>query len=329
MRIAFFGTPEFAVPTLNRLITSSHDVIAVVTQPDRRRGRGQRVSASPVKQLADAHRLRVLQPDRVRDEAFIAQLTDLQPDIGVVAAYGKILPEALLSLPPFGMVNVHASLLPKYRGAAPIHRAIMAGESETGVTIIQLVLEMDAGPMLSWARHPIEPNETSARVDRALAALGADLLLAAIGDIEAGRSVRHPQDHERATLAPRLSRDDGIINWDEPAVTVHDQVRGLHPWPHAFTYLDGSRFLVLRTTVIPCPEHLRRARQCAGGTILEAVKDRLIVATGAERARAVDDDGTVLAIHELQAEGRKPMPTRAFLTGHPLMPGSVLRRDSA
>ena len=328
MRIAFFGTPEFAVPTLNRLIASSHDVIAVVTQPDRRRGRGQRVSASPVKQLADAHRLRVLQPDRVRDEAFIAQLTGLQPDIGVVAAYGKILPEALLTLPPFGMVNVHASLLPKYRGAAPIHRAIMAGESETGVTIIQLVLEMDAGPMLSWARHPIDPHETSARVDRALAALGAGLLLAAIGDIEAGRSVPHPQDHERATFAPRLGRDDGIINWDEPAATVHDQVRGLHPWPHAFTYLDGSRFLVLRTTVIPCPEHLRRVRQCAGGTILEAVKDRLIVATGDERARSAHDDDTVLAIHELQAEGRKPMPTRAFLTGHPLMPGSVLRHDS-
>ncbi len=327
MNVAFFGTPAFAVPTLDRLLQSPHEVAVVVTQPDRRRGRGQRVSASPVKQLAETHGVRVLQPDKVRDAEFMARLADVRPDIGVVAAYGKLLPEALLALPRFGMVNVHASLLPKYRGAAPIHRAVMAGERETGVTIMQLVLEMDAGPMLSWSRRPIDSNETSAHLERDLSVLGAGLLVAAVDDIEAGRASQHPQDHDQASFAPRLSRADGVINWNGPAATIHDQVRGLHPWPHAYSYLNGSRYLILRTTVIECPGHLQGARQCAGGTILEATTDSLIVATGDDTVRAAND--TVLAIHELQAEGRKPVPTRAFLAGHPLTPSSVFHPDSA
>ena len=326
MKVAFFGTPAFAVPTLRRLMESSHDVVAVVTQPDRRRGRGQRVSAPPVKQLADANGLRVLQPERMRDASFVDALTDACPDIGVVAAYGKLLPETLLALPRYGMVNVHASLLPQYRGAAPIHRAIMAGETETGITIIQLVLEMDAGAMLRWERFPIGPNETSHRLEQALADLGADLLVAAVADIQSGRAVPHPQDHDRATFAPRLRRDDGVIDWNRSAADLHNQVRGLHPWPHAFTYLDDARYLILETTVVACPEPLRAMRQSAGGTILEAAGDRLIIATGDQNARRPDDG--VLAVHELQAEGRKAMPTRAFLTGHPLPPGTVFHSDA-
>ena len=326
MKIAFFGTPHFSVPTLDRLLESPHKVVTVITQPDRRRGRGHRVSAAPVKQLADRYDLRLLQPDRLRDESFVADLRKVQPDIGVVVAYGKLLPDTVLKLPRFGMINVHASLLPKYRGAAPIHRAIMAGETKTGVTIIQLIREIDAGPMLRWASRAIDPNETSDRVERALAVLGSDLLVAAIDDIEAGCSVKHPQSLDQATFAPRVTREDGNINWNAPASTVHNQVRGLHPWPHAFSYIGSTRYLVLRTTAIECPLHLRTARRCPRGTVLEAVKDRLIVATGDDQVLATDD--MVLAIHELQVEGRKPMVTRAFLAGHRLLPTSIFCSSS-
>ena len=326
MRIAFFGTPEFAVPTLHRLLESSHEVVAVVTQPDRRRGRGQRVSASPIKQLADAHGLRTLQPERMQDTSFVDALTDARPEVGVVAAYGKMLPETLLSLPRYGMINVHASLLPKYRGAAPIHRAVMSGETETGITIIQLILAMDAGPMLRWAPYPIEPNERSDRLEQALANLGAELLVDVVADIQVGRAVPHPQDHSSATFAPRLHRDDGIIDWNASAETIHNQVRGLHPWPHAFTHLDRTRYMFLKTTVLPCPEHLRAMRRSKGGTVLEVVGDQLVIATGDPTTRAQDD--RVLTVHELQVEGRKPMATRAFLAGRSLASGDVFQSNA-
>lgn len=310
MKAIFFGTPAFAVPTLERLIASNHDVLAVVTQPDRKRGRGQRVSAGPVKQVAEAHGLPVLQPERLKDTGFVAALEALEPDIGVVAAYGKLLPDNLLELPRHGMINVHASLLPKYRGAAPIHRAIMAGELETGITIIQLVKEMDAGPMLKSASSPIATDDTSETLAHRLASLGADLLLNVVDEIAAGQSTAEPQNHERATFAPRLSRDDGVINWQRSAADLHNQVRGLHPWPHAFSYLDGARYAILHAAVAECPE----AGQCTQpGEIVEATKDRLIVAAGGD---------TALAIQELQPEGKRPLPTRAFLAGHRLKPGS-------
>ena len=302
VKTVFFGTPDFALPTLRRLLDSPHRVVAVVTQPDRPRGRGRRVSPSPVKSLALEHALPVLEPERLASEAFRERLASYGPDLAVVAAYGRLLPDPLLATPRLGTINVHASLLPKYRGAAPIQRAILAGETTTGVTIIRLVRDMDAGPMLAWRRRPIDPDETSTAVERDLAELGADLLLEAVAALDAGTAVETPQDHGAATFAPRLSRDDGRIDWRRPARAIHDQVRGLHPWPHAFTHLDGARYLVLGSR-IATPAG---AVDLAPGTLVEASGDRLVAAAGS---------GSALGITEIQPEGRRPLPARAFLAG--------------
>ena len=314
MKVVFFGTPTFAVPTLERLLASTLDVVAVVTQPDRPRGRGHRVTESPAKQLAGRHQIPVLQPQRLKDPAFVERLTELAPELGVVAAYGKILPDRLLALPHLGLINVHASLLPKYRGAAPIHRAVMAGETETGVTIIKLVREMDAGPMLRKGTRPIGPNVTSDLVERDLATFGADLLMSTIEDLATGHASAEAQDHAVASFAPRLTKDDGVIDWGKPAEAIHNQVRGLHPWPHAFSYVDGHRYLILRTAV---PEPLAAAADPAcpvPGQVIEASGDRLVVATGL---------GTAIAVLQIQPEGKRPLPTRAFLAGHRIPVGAI------
>lgn len=304
MRVVFFGTPDFAVPSLEGMLAAGHDVAAVVTQPDRRRGRGQRTSPSPVKAAAVAANLAVLQPQRMRDPTFLAAMAQAAPTLGVVAAYGRILPDEVLSIPALGTINVHASLLPRYRGAAPIHRAVMAGDTETGITMIRLVAEMDAGPMLARATHPIGPDDTSEELEQGLAALGATLLIETLRAFEEERVLEKDQDHVMATFAPRLTREDGRIDWTRPAQRLHDQVRGLHPWPHAATYLGDRRLLILRTRVLDCPGDAR-----APGVILEARGDRLVVQCG---------DGTSLAITRLQPEGRAGMEARAFLSGHPI-----------
>jgi methionyl-tRNA formyltransferase len=226
LRIVFFGTPEFAVPTLDALLGSRHPVVGVVTQPDRPRGRGQKVSAAPIKARALAAALPVLQPERLKDPAFLDALAALRADLGVVAAYGKILTDALLAVPRLGMINVHASLLPRYRGAAPVHRAIIAGERETGVTIMRVVKALDAGPMLTTVRRPIGPDETSDEVERDLARLGAHLLVSATDALAAGSSEETPQDDRTATYAHRLTKEDGVIDWNWPAARLHDQI---HP----------------------------------------------------------------------------------------------------
>ena len=307
MRIVFYGTPAFAVPTLNRLLDSPHTVAAVVTQPDRPRGRGRTVSESPVKQVAAAHRLPVLQPERIRDERFLAKVADLEPDLAVVAAYGRLLPDALLQTPRLGTINVHASLLPKYRGAAPVHRAIIAGEPETGVTIIRLVQAMDAGPMLARRSRAIAPDETSQTVETALAELGGALLVETVENLQAGTVTEEAQDDGAATFAPRLSRGDAVIDWCASAQAIHDLVRGLHPWPHAFATLDGARYLIHRSGVCREPR-----RDVPPGTLLEASGDRLVVATGR---------GGALAILEIQPEGRRRLSARAFLAGRRWSPG--------
>ena len=319
VKTVFFGTPAFAVPTLERLLASPHDVVGVVTQPDRPRGRGQRVSASPVKTVALANGLPVFQPERMKDPDFVAALDGLKPDIGVVAAYGRLLPDRLLELPRLGMVNVHASLLPKYRGAAPIHRAVMAGETESGITIIKLVHEMDAGPMLRWEALPIAPDDTSASLEPRLAELGAELLVATNDALEAGGVIEHEQNPAEVTFAPRLTRADGQIDWTRTARQIHNQVRGLHPWPHAFGYLDGVRYLLLHTEVVEGRAPSFGDAPAVAGQILEAVKDRLIVAAGQE---------TALALLEVQPEGRRPLTTRAFLAGHRMTPGAVFQPTS-
>ena len=315
MKIAFFGTPDFAVPSLDRLVAAGESVVLAVTRPDRPRGRGQRLQPSPVKASALDHGIPLLQPERAREPGFAAGLAASGADLGVVVAYGQILPDDVLATPRHGIINVHASLLPRYRGAAPIQRAVIAGERETGVTMIRLVREMDAGPMLASASRRIGDNETGADVERELAAMGAGLLLDTVRAIAAGRVRERPQDHALATYAPRLTREDGRIDWTRPARTVHDRVRGLHPWPPAFAFLDGSRYLIRRTA--PHAGSMPgRDPAPPSGTVVEARSDRLRVACG---------EGSVLSILEIQPEGRRALPARDFLAGRRIPPGAVFR----
>ena len=320
LRIVFFGTPAFAIPSLEHLRRSRHPVIGVVTQPDRPHGRGQHHSEGPVKQVALAHQLPMLQPERIQDPVFLDSLRDWQPDLGIIAAYGKILSQTLLEIPRLGMINVHASLLPKYRGAAPIHRAIMAGERETGITIMRVVKELDAGPMLGVLAHPIRPDQTSEEVEQELAFLGAALLLGVLEDVAAGRAIEIPQDPAAATFAPRLTKGEGLIDWTSSALRIHDKIRGLHPWPHAFTYLNGARYILLKSEPGRTAGRLPDPRVACPGEILVASGEQLIVKTG-------DNEGSI-RILEIQSEGGKPLQAREFLAGHPLHAGQVFGRPN-
>jgi len=310
LRVVFFGTPSFAVPTLQALLASRHTVVAVVTQPDRPRGRGQKLTASPVKDAARAAGLPVLQPESVKTAEFVGQLADATPDVGVVAAYGQILTEKLLSTPRLGMINVHASLLPRYRGAAPVHRAIIDGETTTGITIMRMVRALDAGPMMAATRVPIGIDQTSVELEESLAHLGAGLLVRALDDVAAGRGQEIPQENAAATYAPRLTKDDGRVDWTQSALRVHNLIRGLHPWPHAVTFAGSDRLI------------LHRSRPSTGtsgktpGTVLAASGEALSIATG---------DGT-LDLLEIQVEGKRPMRVREFLAGRPLAVGTLLHQ---
>jgi methionyl-tRNA formyltransferase len=308
LRIVFFGTPAFSIPTLRHLLASQHRVAGVVTRPDRPRGRGQKVSASPVKSLALEHQLPLAQPERLRDVDVMKTIAGWEPDLGVVAAYGKILPEELLAIPPLGMINVHASLLPKYRGAAPVQRAIIDGETVTGVTIMRMVKEMDAGGMLAKVARPIGSDETSDVVERDLAEMGAALLVSMVDRIAAGGELTEEiQDYMMATYAPRVTKDDGLIDWSLPAPYVHNRVRALYPWPHASAYLEGKRVILLRTRVEEA------SSDATPGTIIDVSRDAIHVAAG---------HGGTIAITELQLEGGRPLTVRDFLAGHPLQPGT-------
>ena len=305
LRVLMLGTPAFAVPTFEALLASRHQVAGLVCQPDRPRGRGQKVLAPPTKTIAEARGIPVFQPLRLRDEALMQALGALRADIGVVAAYGRILPDALIELPARGMINVHASLLPRYRGAAPIQRAVMAGDDATGVTIMRVVRELDAGPMLAAATLPIDDDATSVEVERALAASGGELLVATLDRLASGEAVPEiPQDDRLATYAAKIERSDGLIDWARPARDIHNQVRGLHPWPHAFTYLGGTRLIVHRTAIADA-SHL--PAPAPPGTVLNAAADDFVVATGDGRLRLVD----------IQPEGKRVMSVAEWLAGHP------------
>ena len=307
LRIAFLGTPDFAVPTLRQLIDSRHEVVVVVSQPDRPRGRGHKLQPTPTKVAAENAAVPVLQPERIRDEGVLRALAGMQLDLGVVAAYGKILPDSLLAIPRLGMVNVHASLLPEYRGAAPVHRAVIDGRRETGVTIMRVVRELDAGPMIATARYAIGADETSVDVERALAALGAPLLLSAVEQLAAGTAQEIPQDDRGATYAPKIVKAESAIDWSLTAAHLHNLVRGLQPWPLASAHLNGVRYLLHRTARTD-----DRASQ-PPGTVIEAAGDRLSVVAG---------DGEVFRIVEIQPEGRRVMTAREFLAGHHVPIGS-------
>ncbi len=310
LRVVFFGTPGFAVPTLREICAAGHDVAAAVTQPDRPRGRGQKQSPGPIKLFAEGHGLRVLQPDRLRDEGFLQTLASLAPDLGVVAAYGKILPEAVLAVPRLGLVNVHASLLPRWRGASPIHRAVMAGDAETGVSIMRVVQALDAGGVFAQAHRPIGADETSEDVERDLAELGARLILPVIAALGAGTAIEAAQEASLVTHAPRLAREDGVIAWTVPAEVIHNQVRGLHPWPHAVTTLHGARVIVLRTSLAPRPP--APVGDADPGEVLAIDHDAVVVQTGS---------GRPIGLLQLQAEGRRALGAREFAAGARLQPG--------
>jgi len=310
MNIIFMGTPEFAVPTLQKLIEGGYAVQAVVTQPDRAKGRGQHVVAPPVKTLAEQHNIPVLQPRRVREEAVVQQIRDLNPDAIVVVAYGQILPEALLKIPRLGCINVHASLLPKYRGAAPMNWAIVRGETETGVTTMFMDKGMDTGDMLLVRKIAIEPRETTATLHDKLAALGAELLIETLRQAEAGTLVRIPQDHAAATYAPLMKKEDGLIDWNEPAQAIDCKVRGFFPWPGAYTTIHSKCVKVLQVGVeTNTPSDL--PEQQPGMVVqLDQVHGPMI-ATGAGHLR----------IMEIQPENKKPMRCSDFCRGYRLNVG--------
>lgn len=312
LRIVYFGTPAFAVPTLQKLVQSRHPVVGLVSQPDRPKGRGQRVQITPTKQVATAHGIPVLQPERIRDPAFLESINALRPDLGVVAAYGRIIPDALLNAPRLGMINVHGSILPKYRGAAPVHRAVIAGETETGVTIMRLVSELDAGPTFAVRRRPIGEDETSTEVEQALAMLGADLLAEVVEDIAAGRAVETPQDDRQATLAQKLTKAEGRIDWRLPARSLHNLVRGLQPWPLAAARLGDERILIHRT-------RLPSGAACAGTS-----EPGAITATPAHEIVVMAGDRQPLQVLQLQPEGSRVMSAREYLLGHPIPAGARL-----
>src|SRR6187397_2922297 len=292
MVVVFFGTPQFAVPTLRRLLDSTHSVAGVITQPDRPRGRGQKITHAPVKALALERGIPVYQPERLQPPEVADTLRAWRADLGVVAAYGRIIPEHLLTIPRFGMINVHASLLPKYRGAAPVHRAVINGDSQTGVTIMRVVKELDAGGMFAKVTRPIGPDETSDVVEAALADMGADLLLSVVEQLASGNAREEPQDDTQATHAARLTKEEGLIDWTQSAPRIHNRVRGLYPWPHAYTFFNGTRLIVLRSAVATGSAG---ASATNPGTILRATSEAVHVATG---------DGE-LAILEVQPEGRR------------------------
>ena len=296
MKILFMGTPEFAVPSLNALLGAGHTVCGVFTQPDKPKNRGMKLLPSPVKVCALSHEIPVFQPAKMRDGEALGYLRELDPELIVVAAYGKILPSEILDYPVKGCINVHSSLLPKYRGAAPINWAILNGEAVTGVTIMHMAPALDAGDIIAQASTPIGADETAPTLTARLAELGAELLVSTVEAIGAGTAARTPQDEADSTYAPMLSRELSPMDWSKPA-------RGLLPWPAAVAEFGGIRCKVFSTD-IPL-----QTTDAAPGTILEAGKRGIDIACGG---------GTVLHIDELQADGGKRMKAADYLRGHPL-----------
>ena len=303
MKILFMGTPDFAVPSLEALFAAGHEVVGVFTQPDKPKNRGMKLQPPPVKVCALAHEVPVYQPLKMRDGTALEIIKELAPELIVVAAYGRILPQEILDYPRLGCINVHSSLLPKYRGAAPIHWSILNGDKETGVTIMQVALALDAGDIISQCVTPIDPDETVETLHDRLAEMGAKLLVETVEAIGAGTATRTPQDEALVTYAPMLSRALSPMDWTKPARTLHDQVRGLIPWPAAVTELNGVRCKVFSTSV------LGETTGKAPGTVLQADKKGLKIACG---------EGTVLQINELQADGGKRMKSADYLRGHPI-----------
>jgi len=313
-RILFFGSPEFAIPSLRALMESpdkEDEVIGVVTQPDRPKGRGRKPAPPPVKELALKYGLPVYQPETVKDEAFLEEVERLAPDLLVVAAFGQILPKRLLEIPPLGGINVHPSLLPKYRGAAPIQWTLMRGETVTGVTIMRLSPRMDSGEILFQRAMAIEPEDTFGTLHDKLAIFGAEMLLETLHRMKRGMLNPVSQDESLATYAPKIKKEDCLIEWQKSAQEIANLIRGLDPKPGAYTYLEGKLLKLFRPKVIPFT-----AKENQPGTILEAKKEGLQITTG----------NGILLVKEVQLEGKKRLPVAEFIKGHPNLVGKRLGR---
>ena len=310
MRIVFMGTPDFAVGSLQALCESGkHEILAVVTQPDRPKGRGNKLLQTPVKEYALEQGLTVYQPQKVKTPEFVELLHELQPELIVVAAFGQFLSKEILELPKYGCINVHASLLPKYRGAAPIQYAIIKGEKESGVTIMQMDIGMDTGAMLDKVVVPIEENTTMGELHDALREQGAALLLQVIDKIATGTAVAEPQDNEQATYATLLDRSMEHIDWSKTAQEVHNLIRGFNPAPSTFTKLPNGKSLKIWGSKMT-----EKSSAAAAGTVIETGKHSFLVACG---------DG-VLEITEVQPESKKRMPAQVFLNGRGVQKGDLL-----
>lgn len=306
MRVVFMGSPDFAVPALRALL-DHHEVVLVVTQPDKRAGRGKRMAAPPVKDVALAAGVPVIQPKSARRPELAERLREAGADIGVVVAYGKILPKAVLEAFPLGCINIHGSLLPKYRGAAPIQWAIIRGETETGVTIMCLDEGMDTGPMLVTRAMPVLPEDTAGSLFERMAPIGAEALLDALEGLESGTLVARPQDDAAATYAPMLTKEDGIIDWSESARAVANRIRGVDPWPGAETSLAGERLKLFGA------EPVDDTRPGQPGEVLGLSDRGLLVACGSG----------VCAVRALQAPGRRRLQARDFTSGRAIPAGTV------
>ncbi len=316
MRAVFMGTPEIAATVLKSVLESRHEVIAVVTQPDKPKGRGHEMAFPPVKEVALEAGIPVLQPQRAKNEAFIEELKALNPDIILVAAYGKLLPKEILDMPKFGCINVHASLLPKYRGASPIQWAVLNGDEKSGVTIMHMAESMDTGDIIMTEEVLLSADETAGSLHDKLAAIGGPLLITAMDALETGRAPRIRQNDEEATHVTMIDKTLGSLKFSRPAVQLERFIRGLNPWPTAYTKLDGKMLKLWKADVISEEELSKEVKNNEPGTIIAVAKDSFDVLTG--------EGG--LRIRELQLEGKRKMTAEEFLRGFLLEVGTVLGR---
>ncbi|HWR40498.1 MAG TPA: methionyl-tRNA formyltransferase [Patescibacteria group bacterium] len=308
LRVIFMGTPDFAVPCLDRLIEDGHQVLTVVTQPDRPKGRGQKLAFSAVKVRALEYQVPVFQPERIREPEVIEQIVQYKPDLIIVVAFGQLLPQNILDLPPLGCINVHASLLPHYRGAAPIHWAVVNGETRTGVTTMRMDTGMDTGDMLLTAETAIGPDETTGELYQRLQELGASLLSDTVRQLIHGAVVRRPQDHAAATYAPLLTRETERIDWNNPATAIHNQIRGLNPWPGSFSHYRDSGLKLWQTRILP------ESSDASPGQIVRMTGEGCAVATGKG----------LLEILEVQPESKRHMKAHNWVCGYGIQTGDKL-----
>jgi len=313
MKLLFLGTPSFAVPTLERIVQAGHRVLGVFTQPDRPKGRGGVLTPPPVKITALDHKLAVFQPERVRRPEVVEQMKQMRPDAMVVVGYGQIIPQSIIDIPRLGIINVHASLLPKYRGAAPIQWAIANGEERSGVTTMRIDAGLDTGDMLLKWETAIGPEENALELGERMSQAGADLLVETLAGLESGTLRPQPQDSTKATLAPILKKEDGLIDWTWPARKIFDRTRGFLPWPGTYSFFRSQLFHVWKARV---------AESAGSGPpgSLSILNKRLIATAGA---------GSALELIDVQIEGRKRMPAEAFLNGYRLNPDEMLGAKAA